>query len=366
MKAFFTTYIQSAFRFAGDEFFEFFGDDDVWVFINGVLVIDLGGLESGSKCRRISLSTAFATDTRSTGYAEESLCGYPYHYAKYSFVKKDGSLYSGSHELTLEKDKWYNIDIFHADRACCGSKFGIETNMQFGVAQIEPASSNGTPGTSSTNTTNTTNTTTQGDDDCAGFEKALACFFADPLKDSGDPVWIGSVSAVGACLICAIITLILCCCVVVVLSIVLCVGGGTGVCSCCIHHKVKKKRRRSSLALEELELTKIDSDDGTNVEKTETFFEQPPLVDDSNEATLDAVAARKARRRSRRMSKAITAKADTEDAATVSINPVALARRERRRSSISMNEAAHVRNEREARERGGFGGIEVSGSKRSI
>jgi fibro-slime domain-containing protein len=85
----FTTEVHLAFQYNGGETFSFTGDDDLWVFINGKLAIDLGGLHT-------SASNSIALDT-----------------------------------LGLVKGTQYPLDLFNAERHSTGSNFQVDTNLSF-------------------------------------------------------------------------------------------------------------------------------------------------------------------------------------------------------------------------------------------
>ena len=128
---FFTSHFATEFNYVGHEYFMFLGDDDVWVYVNGVLVLDIGGIHQ-PRCRRIDLSHAYPSYETKAGdtFIRETLCNWPFTESKYSFAKSDGTIYDGDHPITLVPGGTYSLDIFHAERCKSGSSFQMETDMK--------------------------------------------------------------------------------------------------------------------------------------------------------------------------------------------------------------------------------------------
>ena len=100
---YFTTEVRYLFKFEGDEELSFFGDDDVWVFINGILVLDLGAPHERLR-GTVVLDTAGAT----ADYEIQAI-----DVATGTDIDVDAGSVSG---LGLEVGGTYEISVFHADR----------------------------------------------------------------------------------------------------------------------------------------------------------------------------------------------------------------------------------------------------------
>ena len=99
----FTYEIHSAFTYQGHERFMFTGDDDLWVFIDGKLVIDLGGVHKALE------------DTIDLKLADGE-------------TQLTKTLESGE-TLVLEKGRNYSFDLFFAERHTTQSHFQVETSL---------------------------------------------------------------------------------------------------------------------------------------------------------------------------------------------------------------------------------------------
>ncbi|MFO0591917.1 MAG: fibro-slime domain-containing protein [Polyangiaceae bacterium] len=89
----FTTELHTKFQYMGGETFSFSGDDDLWVFINKHLAIDLGGLHP-ARDGQVDLDQAAAN-------------------------------------LGIQKGNIYDLELFHAERHTTASHFRVDTNLAF-------------------------------------------------------------------------------------------------------------------------------------------------------------------------------------------------------------------------------------------
>ncbi len=104
----FTSEVRYWFQFAGGEALTFSGDDDVWVFVNGKLAIDLGGLHGRIESTLyLDATTGNGTCTEPDANGVEQPCATP------------------TRTLGLTVGNIYEIALFHAERHLSESNFDL-------------------------------------------------------------------------------------------------------------------------------------------------------------------------------------------------------------------------------------------------
>ena len=118
----FTTELRYWFQYQGNEKLKFTGDDDVWVFINGTLAVDLGGVHNRSAATVIL--------DASKGSAQIGYGDAPSSFATIDFKLSVGNV--------------YEVVVFQAERWCCGSNYMLTlANFLAGQSQCVPTCGDG-------------------------------------------------------------------------------------------------------------------------------------------------------------------------------------------------------------------------------
>lgn len=114
---FFTSEVQYWFKYEADTFasLDFLGDDDVWVFLNGILAVDLGGIHVPS---RGSVTIDAASGSVSSSIQDgRVVAGVP--------AGVNQTSQRSTADFGLEVGNVYTISIFHAERQVNGSSFQL-------------------------------------------------------------------------------------------------------------------------------------------------------------------------------------------------------------------------------------------------
>lgn len=122
----FTMMGYAAFKYkkGANEIFEFTGDDDMWIYVDGVLVVDLGGthLAAAGKADMDFLAGTTTGVASLGGYAHGCFPGDPLQLADSCAIKLDV-------DGTWKDGSWHHIHFFYADRQTDGSNLRIRSSL---------------------------------------------------------------------------------------------------------------------------------------------------------------------------------------------------------------------------------------------
>jgi fibro-slime domain-containing protein len=118
----FTTELRYWFQYQGNENLTFTGDDDVWVFVNGTLGVDLGGVHNRA------VANVVLDSANGTGQVT-----YP-----------NSQKPSATVNFNLAIGSVYEVVVFQAERWCCGSNYMLTlANFLAGRSQCGPTCGDG-------------------------------------------------------------------------------------------------------------------------------------------------------------------------------------------------------------------------------
>lgn len=120
----FTYELHTTFRYKKGDVFTFRGDDDVFVYIDGKLAVNIGGIH-------VPLQGTLALDTGRTELTAP--LGFPTlpQDVALGFNESINDGVAGTFAMNLTPGEIYSMDFFFAERNCCASNFRIETNFDF-------------------------------------------------------------------------------------------------------------------------------------------------------------------------------------------------------------------------------------------
>jgi fibro-slime domain-containing protein len=105
-------YVAFNYKKGAGEVFQFTGDDDMWIFVDGVLVVDLGG-----------------THNAAPGVADMDFLSANGHGCHDGDPLKDSCAVKLDADGTWKNNSWHHLHFFYAERQSDGSNFRIRLSL---------------------------------------------------------------------------------------------------------------------------------------------------------------------------------------------------------------------------------------------